>query len=138
MAVFGGLADYGSTTREHLAFLPSARFDLLAVKTETHPWEREDPMRQSPRLRHLKRIAAPVVLIALGIGMPISSTHAGGPTSSVQSEYLMTLHAQLIPPQAIDQKLLIVNITGGWVEGPQIKGKMIGPSGDWQQVMPSG
>jgi hypothetical protein len=64
---------------------------------------------------------------------------AGGPTTSVQTEYLMTLHAQLTPPLAIDPSLLIVGVpAGGWVEGPQIKGKLVGPGGDWLRVMPSG
>jgi hypothetical protein len=49
------------------------------------------------------------------------------------------MHALLAPPQAIDQGLLIVNVpAGGWVEGPKIKGKLVGPSGDWLRVMPSG
>ncbi len=51
----------------------------------------------------------------------------------------MTMHAQLNPPQAVDQSLLVINVpAGGWVEGPRIKGKILGPSGDWARVMPSG
>ena len=41
--------------------------------------------------------------------------------------------------QAIDQNLLVVNVpSGGWVEGPRIKGTVLGPAGDWLRVMPSG
>ena len=77
-------------------------------------------------------------LLAGAIGVP-SSLIAGGPTTSIQTEYLMTLHAQLNPPQAVDQSLLVVNVpAGGWVEGPRIKGKILGPAGDWLRVMPSG
>ena len=51
----------------------------------------------------------------------------------------MSVHALLAPPQAVDQSLLIVGIpAGGWVEGPRIKGKIIGTSGDWLRVMLSG
>ena len=28
--------------------------------------------------------------------------------------------------------------SGGWVEGPKIKGKVLAPGGDWLQVLPSG
>jgi len=60
-------------------------------------------------------------VMALAISVPAS---AGGPETSVQTEYLMTLHAPLDAPQAIDQGLLIYNVPpGGWVEGPRIKGK---------------
>ncbi len=51
----------------------------------------------------------------------------------------MTVHANLSPPQAVDQSLLVVNVpAGGSVDGPRIKGKFLGPSGDWLRVMPSG
>jgi hypothetical protein len=73
---------------------------------------------------------------ALGTQLPAS---AGGPTASVQAEYLLIMHANLSPPQAVDQSLLIVNVpAGGSVDGPRIKGKLLGPSGDWLRVMPSG
>jgi len=79
-------------------------------------------------------------ILAFGIAIPVTNTAiAGGPTTSVQTEYLMTLHAQLEPGQAIDQNLLVVNVpSGGWAEGPRIKGTVIGPAGDWLRVMPSG
>lgn len=79
-------------------------------------------------------------ILAFSMAMPVTNNaFAGGATTSVQTEYLMTLNAQLDPPQAIDQNLLIVNVpTGGWVEGPRIKGTVVGPGGDWLRVMPSG
>jgi Protein of unknown function (DUF3237) len=80
--------------------------------------------------------AATLILIAFMTPVPAS---AGGPTTSVQTEYLMTIHALLNAPQAVDQNLLIVNLpAGGSVEGPRIKGKVLVPSGDWLRVMPSG
>jgi hypothetical protein len=88
--------------------------------------------------RVLKWIAALGVLaiVTVGIQMPAK---AGGPMTSVQTEFLMSLYAPLNPPQAIDQGLLIFNVpAGGWVEGPRIKDKLLGPAGDWLRVMPSG
>ena len=74
--------------------------------------------------------------VALATSLPAS---AGGPETSIQTEYLMTLQAPLDAPQAIDQGLLIYNVQpGGWVEGPRIKGKLLGPAADWLRVMPSG
>jgi hypothetical protein len=77
------------------------------------------------------------ILVATWFGAQFPAS-AGGPTASIQTEYLMTVHANLQPPQAVDPSLLIVNVPGGWVEGPRIKGKLIAPGGDWLRVMPSG
>jgi hypothetical protein len=75
-------------------------------------------------------------VMALAVSVPAS---AGGPETSIQTEYLMTLHAPLDAPQAIDQNLLIYNVQpGGWVDGPRIKGKLLAPAADWLRVMPSG
>jgi hypothetical protein len=83
-----------------------------------------------------KWIAVLGILTAVGLGAQIPAD-AGGPTVSVQTEYLMTWHAPLAPPLAVDQSLLVVP-AGGWVDGPRIKGKLVGPGGDWLRVMPSG
>jgi hypothetical protein len=32
----------------------------------------------------------------------------------------------------------VIPISGGWVEGPRIKGKIAPPAGDWGHVLPSG
>jgi hypothetical protein len=78
-------------------------------------------------------------ILAFGMAMPVTNNAlAGGATTSIQTEYLMTLNWKLEPPQAIDQNVLVVNLPGGWVEGPRIKGTMMGPAGDWLRVMPSG
>lgn len=77
-------------------------------------------------------------LTAAALGTQLSAD-AGGPSTSIQTEYLMTLRANLAPPQAIDQSLLIVGVpAGGSIDGPKIKGKLLGPAGDWLRVMPSG
>jgi hypothetical protein len=66
------------------------------------------------------------------------SAAAGGPTTSIQTEYLMTLYASLDPPHIADANLSIFNAPAGWVEGPRIKGKILPPSGDWGRIMPGG
>ena len=86
-----------------------------------------------------KWMAVPGMLIAVAVAMQ-NPACAGEPSTSVQTEYLMTLHAPLAPPLAVDQSLLVIGASGpgGWVEGPRIKGKLVGSAGDWLRVMPSG
>jgi hypothetical protein len=59
-------------------------------------------------------------------------------TAQIALEYLMTVHADLTPPQLIDAGSRIVNVRGGWAEGPGIKAKVLAPGGDWLQPLPSG
>ena len=68
-----------------------------------------------------------------------SSALAGSPTTTITTEYLMTLYAPLDPPQKIDDSLTIYNVgAGGWVKGPKIKGMLIAPGADWIRLMPGG
>src|SRR6476646_2768791 len=67
-----------------------------------------------------------------------SALQAGGPTTSVQTEFLMTLYATLEPAQVVDGTMVAVNVPTGWVEGPNIKGKILPPAGDWGHILPSG
>ena len=54
-----------------------------------------------------------------------------GQTTSISTEYVMTLHAPLDPPQEIDSALVIHNVReGGWVKGPGIEGKLRAPAAD--------
>ena len=56
-------------------------------------------------------------------------------STEITTEYLMTLHAPLDAPQAIDDSLVIYNVRdGGWVKGPKISGTLIAPGADWLQV----
>jgi Protein of unknown function (DUF3237) len=91
-------------------------------------------MRVFPRVQ--KWLATPGILIAVAL-----ATHApalaDGPKTSIQTQYIMTLHLILGDPQAIDRSLY-VGKASGWVEGPGIKGKIVEPSGDWSRLMPSG
>ena len=76
-----------------------------------------------------RTIPAGAIIVALASAMPVL---AGGPETSIQTEYLMTAHAPLDAPQAIDQSLLVFNVQpGGWVEGPRIKGKLLAPGADF-------
>jgi Protein of unknown function (DUF3237) len=59
-------------------------------------------------------------------------------TAQIEFEYLMTVHGILAPAHAIDAGSRIVNVTGGWADGPKIKAKVIAPGADWLQVLPSG
>src|ERR1700722_13083462 len=60
-------------------------------------------------------------------------------TTTVSTEYLMTLYAPLGPSQEVDASLEGNEVRpGGWVKGPRIKGTLLAPAGDWSRVMPSG
>jgi len=59
-------------------------------------------------------------------------------TATIELEYLMTVQGALEAPQTIDAGYGIVGVTGGWADGPKIKAKVVGPGGDWFQVLPSG
>jgi hypothetical protein len=59
--------------------------------------------------------------------------------STINTLYLMTLHAPLESPQIISRELKIYNVrAGGWIRGPHIQGDVISPSADWLHVMPNG
>lgn len=71
--------------------------------------------------------------------MTVASAPDEGPTTSVSTEYLMTLCAPVDPPKAVDATLAIYNVRpGGWVSGPKIRGKLVSPTADWLRIMPSG
>ena len=94
-------------------------------------------MKGQSALRTLSRYILTSAFIAALASAGAAS--AAGPEATIQTEYLMTLHAPLDPPQAIDQGLLIFNVQqGGWFEGARLKGKLLAPGADWLRVMPSG
>lgn len=60
-------------------------------------------------------------------------------STSISTEYLMTMHAPLEAPQFVDDSLLIYNLRdGGWVKGPAIEGVLRAPGADWLQVFADG
>ena len=56
-------------------------------------------------------------------------------TTTISTEYLMTMRAPLEAPQFIDDSLLIYNLReGGWAKGPAIEGVLRAPGADWLRV----
>jgi len=96
----------------------------------------------APRTQHSRRdlsswdrsISSGVGTIGLSAGGRLS---AGGPTVSVETEYLGTLEAQLEPAQAVGSRL-ILNVPGGTIQGPKIDGTIVQPAADWLMPMPDG
>jgi len=73
------------------------------------------------------------------LALAFSPWIAHAQTTSVSTEYLMTLYAPLSAGQEIDSSLEVNNVrSGGWVKGPKINGTIIAPAGDWSRVLPSG
>jgi Protein of unknown function (DUF3237) len=87
------------------------------------------------RSRMIKVFAA--TLFATTVALAVA-TLAASPTTSVQSEYLMTLYVPIAEGYDVDDTLRVVNHPDGWVEGPQIKGKIIPPSSDMLRNMGNG
>ena len=64
---------------------------------------------------------------------------AAAQSTSISTEYLMTMRAPLEAPQFIDDALLIYNLRdGGWAKGPAIAGVLKSPGADWLQVFTDG
>jgi hypothetical protein len=60
-------------------------------------------------------------------------------STTVSTQYLMTLYAPLGPTQEVDPSLEVNEVRpGGWVKGPRINGTLLAPAGDWSRVLPSG
>jgi hypothetical protein len=86
----------------------------------------------------LRTPAGRAVALMLSCAILVSNTSFAQSTE-ISTEYLMTLYAPLNAPQAIDESLVIYGVRqGGWVKGPKISGTLIGPGGDWMQVLPDG
>lgn len=61
------------------------------------------------------------------------------PTTSITTEYLMTIHAPLDPGQVVAADHVTYNVRpGGWVKGPAIQSELTAPGADWLRVMPNG
>jgi hypothetical protein len=79
--------------------------------------------------------------IGLWVGLVGLAAYAGAqqvkPTTELRTEYLMTIEGKLEMPVAVGQRI-IVNVPGGTVRGPRIKGDIVAPAGDWLFVMPDG
>ena len=72
--------------------------------------------------------------LALGLGLlAATSTKAQTPSTTITTEYLMTVYFALDPPLTVDDQLRVANVRseGSWASGPRIKAKVVPPSGDW-------
>lgn len=79
------------------------------------------------------------MLLGLVAWLALGAAWVQAQTTSVSTEYLMTLYAPLDAPQQIDDTLFIYNVrSGGWAKGPKIDSTIISPAADWLRVMPGG
>jgi hypothetical protein len=85
----------------------------------------------------MRRRLLPVLGVAATLLHAVAAS-AAGPKTSVQGEYLMTLSVPTAETHPVDDTLRVVNHPDGWVEGPQIKGKIIPPSSDMLRNMGNG
>ena len=81
-----------------------------------------------------KVLAACVLLVAL---TSPAFAQDPKPTVEVRTEYLMTIEAQLGSRAPVGQRV-VVHVPGGSVRGPNIKGEIMPPAGDWLIAMPDG
>lgn len=75
-------------------------------------------------------------LLAVAIASPALAQDPK-PTVDIRTEYLMTIEAKLGSRVSVGQRV-IVNVTGGTVHGPRLKGEILTPAGDWVIPMPDG
>jgi hypothetical protein len=78
----------------------------------------------------LKRWLSRGPSIFAGLLLAASVAGAGEQTTSLQTEYMMSLYVPL-EAHVVGNGLAIINHPGGRIEGPRISGKIIPPSGDW-------
>jgi hypothetical protein len=98
---------------------------------------KEKPMEALSRWISLGLSVSAILLSPSIVHADETTTTYRGPTTSLQSEYLMTLYVPL-EPHIVDETLRAVNHPGGWVQGPRIKGKIVPPSGDWLKTTANG
>ena len=91
----------------------------------------------NPREKSLRHIAIAITVVVALCGWTL---RADAQTSQIKTEYLMTY---LVPISAQRIKIdgatsITATYPGGWVKGPAISGKFIGPGGDWITITPAG
>ena len=59
-------------------------------------------------------------------------------STQISTEYVMTVFVQTDHRYAVDATTTVVEVTGGNVKGPNIKGDIVLPGGDWIRSMSSG
>ena len=82
------------------------------------------------------------LLILLVVVMASKNSLAGDLLPKPELEFLFEVTATLEPPQELGKTKYgirrIINITGGTVTGPEIKGKVLAGGADWQTVREDG
>jgi len=81
-----------------------------------------------------------VSALSLKVLLPFASAalaQEAKPSVDIRTEYLMTIEAKLGSRVPVWQRV-IVNVLGGTVVGPRLRGEIVAPAGDWVFVMPDG
>lgn len=79
-----------------------------------------------------------IITIIILITSSCLHSHAYSQQTIPKGDFLMFMDIKLDPSAVIDKGMRIVNIPGGVVSGPNIKGTVHPPSADWVQILPSG
>ena len=82
----------------------------------------------------IKLLVTALLILAITTPTPAQELK---PSVDIHTEYLMTIEAKLGPRVPVGQRV-IVNVLGGTVRGPRLKGEIVAPAGDWVFVMPDG
>jgi len=82
----------------------------------------------------VKLVVSALLILAV---TPTALAQEPKPSVDIHTEYLMTIEAKLGPRVPVGQRV-IVNVLGGTVRGPRLKGEIVTPAGDWIFVMPDG
>ena len=75
-------------------------------------------MRPLPRWISICFSISAMALTAFTAGAAEQTTTSGGPTTSLQTEYIMKMYVRL-EAHVVGDSLRIVNHPGGWIEGPR-------------------
>src|SRR2546421_1478024 len=81
-----------------------------------------------------KVLSALIIVLAFSVSVSAQDVK---PSVELRLEYLMTIDAKLGPGMLVGQRA-IVNVPGGTIRGPSIKGEIMAPAGDWLYIMPDG
>lgn len=59
-------------------------------------------------------------------------------TPKLETRWLATLRGAIPQPDVVSPQLMIFNVLSAELEGPRIRAKALGPSGDWVRVQSNG
>jgi hypothetical protein len=88
-----------------------------------------------------RRMFARLSATAAGGFLGSAQSPAPAANDTLQSEFLLDMVLDPLPPNnigSIGVNRLVVPVSGGVFDGPQIKGTVVGPSGDWILARPDG